>query len=88
VTPRLDNEQLEQQTFTLAATANPITEVVEVPLSVPLTVNSIEVGRSGARGVWFSFQIVTSGNRPEGEIAVNGAALNAIPVRETQPGEV
>jgi hypothetical protein len=86
VTPLLDQAALEVVTVQLPAVTQPVTEVHEIPLSVPHTRDGIEVGRQGARGVWFSYRIANSTVRASGEIIFNGAALEAIPVRETEPG--
>jgi hypothetical protein len=88
VTPILDGEPLETQTVTLPAVVNrvPLTDIHEVPLSVALERSGVEIGRYGARGVWFSFRIINSSQRSTGEIALNGAAVEVIPVRESEPG--
>ncbi len=89
VTPKLNDTTLETKSISLPAVGFggvPVTEVHEIPLSVPAIVDDVEVGRYGARGVWFSYQIVTSSQLAEGELIFNGAALEAIPCRETEPG--
>ena len=87
VVPLLDGVALETTAVSLPATdGTPVTDIHEVPLSVPAIVNDIEVGRNGARGVWFAYRIISSGDLASGEITFNGAALEAIPVRETEPG--
>jgi hypothetical protein len=89
VIPVLDGTSLETTEITLPAAGDvPVTEVHEVPLSVPVLIDTTEVGRSGARGVWFSFRVQSSTPMPEGELIFNGAAIDAIRVRETEPGVI
>lgn len=84
VTPILDGVDLETKLITLAGTSFPLTEVLEIPLSVPFSRDGIERGRTSPRGVWFSYRITNEGERPDGEFAVNGAAIEATQARESQ----
>ncbi len=84
VTPILDGIDLETELITLAGTTFPLTEVLEIPLSVPFSRDGIERGRTSPRGVWFSYRITNEGERPDGEFAVNGAAIEATQARESQ----
>jgi len=90
VVPVLDGVALEATEVTLPAVVNnvPVTDIHEVPLSVAYEVAGVEIGRYGARGVWFSFRVTNSSQRSTGEIALNGAAVEVIPVRETEAGVV
>ncbi len=84
VTPILDGIDLETELITLAGTSFPLTEVLEIPLSVPFSSGGVERGRTSPRGVWFSYRMTNEGERPDGEFAVNGAAIEATQARESQ----
>lgn len=86
VVPIIDGVELTAETVTLDAVTQPKTEVFEIPLSRPYELADIERSRYGIRGVWFTYRISTVGRRPAGEITFDGAALEAIPCRETEAG--
>jgi hypothetical protein len=86
VVPILDDTELATTTVTLPGVIQPITDIHEVPLSIAYMSGETEIGRYGARGVWFSFRITNTSQRSAGELAFNGAAVEVIPARETEPG--
>lgn len=84
VVPVLDGIELGAESVTLAAVTQPKTEVIEIPLSRPYDRSDIEQSRYGLRGVWFSFRVAGDSQRPPGEVCFDGAAIEAIPCRETE----
>ena len=86
VVPIIDGTELEPMTVALATVDQPKTEIFELPLSRPYERSDVEQSTYGIRGVWFTYRIRTVGRRPAGEISFDGAAIEAIPCRETEAG--
>lgn len=83
VTPLVDGEELEADTFTLEGVASPVTEVLEVPLSVAHTDDEgEELLRTAPRGTWFAARLETDG--PDGLLVLEGVALEQEIVRESE----
>jgi hypothetical protein len=93
VTPVVDGAEKDPVTLTLAALAadTEVSEVHEVPLSARyVDASGIEQGRNALRGVWFTARIATTGDSPlvDGDVLIDGVALEQEPVMETAPGLV
>lgn len=83
VTPLVDGEELEADTFTLEGVVSPVTEVLEVPLSVPHTNDDgDELLRTAPRGTWFAARLEAAG--PNGLLVLEGVALEQEIVRESE----
>lgn len=79
ITPLLDGEALEQDVRTLDPVSGVVIEVLEVPLSIPLIADTVEVGRYGARGRWFTAEA----QAPSKDVSFLGMYVDFDPVRES-----
>lgn len=86
ITPIIDGTELEAEYVTLTATQRPKTEVLEVPLKISYPSSTLERSTYGIRGLWFTYRLETVGARPNGELSIDGAAVEAARDRETEPG--
>ena len=74
VIPVVDGIALAGQTITLEGVANPVTKLLDVPLSQPYLVGGVEVSRYVPRGAWIAIRF-TSDDAPDQEVTLEGVEV-------------
>lgn len=84
VTAIVDEVEHSLPTITLSGVADPVLEVIEVPLTDAYVRDAIERSRHHLRGTWFGLRLDTSGLLPDGDVIFEGAELAYEVVQESE----